>query len=102
MASLDQISDWLRREIVRGFAVGHACAHDQIVPSGGWLADIVPLISDASAIWDVFVLAAIFVASWVVLRVSDSLTSFILGLGFDLTIPLQHYRESVPNDDLRL
>ena len=65
--------------------------HEQIVPSGGWLADVVPLVSDAVAVWDVFVLSAIFVASWVVLRVSDSLTSLILGLGFDLTIPLQHY-----------
>lgn len=52
-----------------------------------------PPISNALRIWDTFVLAGIFIIAWVVLRVSDSLTSMILGFTFDITIPLQHYSE---------
>ena len=88
--SLENISDWLRRDIVSDrFDEAMNCSH-QIVVSGGWLADIVPLLSDALRIWDIFILSALFIASWVILRISDPLTSLILGLTFDATIPLQH------------
>jgi hypothetical protein len=63
----------------------------KIIPSGGWLAEIVPAISDVLGIWDIFILSGVFIISWVVLRVTDSLTSMILGFTFDVTIPLQHH-----------
>lgn len=40
-------------------------------------------------------MCGVFVISWVVLRVTDPLTAMILGFTFDVTIPLQHYSESI-------
>ena len=39
---------------------------------------------------DFFLLGIIFVAAWIILRLAESEIALILGLGFDLTIPLQH------------
>jgi hypothetical protein len=44
---------------------------------------------------DYFLLGIIFIASWIILRIVDREVSLVLGLGFDLTIPLEHYRESI-------
>lgn len=66
----------------------------QLVPSGGWLHDLVVGVSDMTGLSDFFVLSIVFVGAWIVLRVMEKGVSLILGLGFDMTIPLQHHRES--------
>ena len=43
---------------------------------------------------DYFLLGVIFVGSWCILRLAEREIALILGLGFDLTIPLQHSRKS--------
>lgn len=58
--------------------------------------DVVVGLSDATGLSDFFVLAMIFIPAWVVLRMTEKGVSMILGAGFDLTIPLQHYREFLP------
>lgn len=45
---------------------------------------------------DFFLLGIIFVAAWITLRLAESEIALILGLGFDLTIPLQHSCRSSP------
>jgi hypothetical protein len=50
---------------------------------------------------DYFLLGVIFVGSWCILRLAEREIALILGLGFDLTIPLQHSRKSyVPRTGL--
>ncbi|KAL7419402.1 hypothetical protein Q5752_006240 [Cryptotrichosporon argae] len=61
-----------------------------LVTSGGWLGTLTVLLADAAGIWDVLVLAAVFVLAWIVLRTSSALIAMILGLAFDVTIPLQY------------
>jgi hypothetical protein len=63
------------------------------LPSGGWLYDLVTLISSLTGLWDLFILAAVFIIAWTTLRTSDILVSLILARVFDLSIPLQHQRE---------
>jgi hypothetical protein len=93
-AKLEGLSVKVRDEMVSQSAKQNA--HSQLFTSGGWLGELVPLISDALGIWDTFILGALFIFAWVILRVSDPLTSLILGLTFDVTIPLQHQREREP------
>jgi hypothetical protein len=63
----------------------------QLVPSGGWLGDVVTLLSSYTGIWDVFLLTILFISAWVVLRTSPVEVSLVLSHVFDLTIPLQHH-----------
>ncbi len=92
-ADLSSLSDWLRYNVVR---YCHAASLPltylitQMSISGGWLNDVVQAISDISGGWDIFVLCAIFWVAWIALRVASENVSLILGLGFDLTIPLQY------------
>jgi hypothetical protein len=65
----------------------------QLVPSGGWLGDVVTLLSTYTGIWDAFLLVILFIVSWVVLRTSPVEVSLVLSHVFDLTIPLQHHCE---------
>lgn len=51
--------------------------------------------SDMTGLSDFFVLGIVFVIAWIVLRVTTKGVSLILGLGFDMTIPLQHHRKSI-------
>ncbi|WWC86848.1 uncharacterized protein L201_001727 [Kwoniella dendrophila CBS 6074] len=62
-----------------------------LAPSGGWLAEIVILLSDTTGIWDIIILSGIFVGTWIILRTSPMEIALILGFGFDLVIPLQYY-----------
>ncbi|ORY29342.1 hypothetical protein BCR39DRAFT_467593, partial [Naematelia encephala] len=57
--------------------------------SGGWLADLIPPLSEMTGLWDFFLLALIYIAAWMILRSSEPGTSLILAKVFDLTIPLQ-------------
>lgn len=52
--------------------------------------DIVVGASGVTGVSDYFLLGVIFIGAWVVLRLTEREVSLILGLGFDLTIPLQH------------
>ncbi|ORX37381.1 hypothetical protein BD324DRAFT_650978 [Kockovaella imperatae] len=76
MVDLSDKSRWLRKDI--------------LAVSGGWLGELVPIISVFLSFWDIFVLAFLFIPCWIILRVSDSLTSMILGFTSDVTIPLQN------------
>ena len=66
----------------------------QLTPSGGWLHDVVVGASSLTGLSDYFLLGIIFVGSWCILRLAEREIALILGLGFDLTIPLQHSSES--------
>ncbi|WVQ77022.1 hypothetical protein IAR50_006701 [Cryptococcus sp. DSM 104548] len=68
-----------------------------LAPSGGWLGELVIFISDLTGVWDVIIIASVFVCAWIVMRTSPMEISMVLALGFDLTIPLQYYN----NDYLR-
>ncbi|WWD17677.1 hypothetical protein CI109_102118 [Kwoniella shandongensis] len=61
-----------------------------LAPSGGWLAELTIALSDLTGVWDLLILSAIFVASWIIIRTSPMEIGGILGLIFDLTIPLQY------------
>lgn len=63
------------------------------MPSGGWLGEGVVLISELCGIWDIFVLMTFFVVAWVVIRTTSCEVSVVLGLIFDLSIPLQYQSE---------
>ncbi|WWC58802.1 uncharacterized protein I303_101346 [Kwoniella dejecticola CBS 10117] len=64
-----------------------------LAPSGGWLAEIVIIMSDSTGIWDLIILSGVFVGSWIILRTSPMEISLILALAFDLTIPLQYHND---------
>ncbi|WWC69004.1 uncharacterized protein I206_102940 [Kwoniella pini CBS 10737] len=64
-----------------------------LAPSGGWLGEIVMIISDSTGVWDLIISSGIFVGSWIILRTSPMEISLILALGFDLSIPLQYYND---------
>ncbi|WVF70274.1 hypothetical protein IAT40_005063 [Kwoniella sp. CBS 6097] len=64
-----------------------------LAPSGGWLAELVILISDLTGIWDIVILSGVFVCAWIVIRTSPMEIALILGLGFDMTIPLQYQND---------
>ncbi|OCF41539.1 hypothetical protein I317_04647 [Kwoniella heveanensis CBS 569] len=64
-----------------------------LAPSGGWLAELVILISDLTGIWDIVILSGVFVCAWIVIRTSPMEIALILGLGFDVTIPLQYQND---------
>jgi hypothetical protein len=51
-------------------------------------------LSHLTGIWDAFILATIFVISWVLLRSSGSTIAFVGGLSFDVALPYQYYSES--------
>jgi hypothetical protein len=42
----------------------------QLAPSGGWLGEVVILLSKLIGIWDIFALMIIFVVVWVLIRTS--------------------------------
>ncbi|ORX37380.1 hypothetical protein BD324DRAFT_445709 [Kockovaella imperatae] len=63
--------------------------------SGGWLGEGVILISDLLGVWDIFVLSAIFVLSWVIMRTAMKEITLCIGLVFDLGIPLQYVCDDV-------
>lgn len=65
----------------------------QLAPSGGWVFDVTSNVSDATGLWDVIIVSAIFVLGWATLRLSPKEISLVLGNVFDVTIPLQHQRE---------
>ena len=71
-------------------------AHSQLQPSGGWLGEVVIVVSDLLGVWDIFVLSVIFILSWVLIRTSWMETSICFGLVFDLGIPLQYVCEYAP------
>ncbi|TYJ54837.1 hypothetical protein B9479_004508 [Cryptococcus floricola] len=62
-----------------------------LAPSGGWLGELVIFISDLTGVWDVIIIAGVFVCAWIVVRTSPMEISMVLALVFDLTIPLQYY-----------
>ncbi|ODN77964.1 hypothetical protein L202_05057 [Cryptococcus amylolentus CBS 6039] len=62
-----------------------------LAPSGGWLGELVIFISDLAGVWDVIIIAGVFVCAWIVVRTSPMEISMVLALVFDLTIPLQYY-----------
>lgn len=62
--------------------------------SGGWLYDIAVALNTVTGVWDVVILAILFVFSWVWVRTSERVTALILARVFDTTIPLQYQRES--------
>ncbi|WVR06062.1 hypothetical protein IAU60_003090 [Kwoniella sp. DSM 27419] len=66
-----------------------------LAPSGGWLADVTMYLSDLTGVWDLTILAGIFAGSWITIRTSPMEIALILGLGFDLTIPLQYQYDKV-------
>ena len=51
------------------------------------------LVSDLLGLWDIFVLMALFVVVWVVIRTTSCEISMVLGMVFDLGIPLQYQSE---------
>jgi hypothetical protein len=59
------------------------------------LNDIVVGASSVTGVSDFFLLGTIFVGAWVILRLTEREISLVLGLGFDLTIPLQHFSASL-------
>ncbi|WWC99173.1 hypothetical protein V866_006068 [Kwoniella sp. B9012] len=64
-----------------------------LAPSGGWLSEIIMTLSDLTGIWDITILSGVFVGSWIILRTSPMEISLILGLAFDLAIPLQYQND---------
>ena len=50
-------------------------------------------MADLLGLWDVFVLMALFVVVWVVVRTTSCEISMTLGMIFDLGIPLQYQSE---------
>ncbi|GFZ47324.1 hypothetical protein JCM24511_05067 [Saitozyma sp. JCM 24511] len=70
-----------------------------LVPSGGWLGDVVALLSSYTGIWVAFFLIILFISAWVVLRTSPVEVALVLSHVFDLTIPLQHHLSE--NKDVR-
>lgn len=71
-----------------------AVADEQLLPSGGWLGELTVTISAASGMSDIIIFCGICIISWIVLRTSNSETTIILALGFDLVIPMQYHSES--------
>nr|ODN87500.1 hypothetical protein L203_03277 [Cryptococcus depauperatus CBS 7841] len=61
--------------------------------SGGWFSELTITIADTTGVWDVIVIAAIFVCAWIIIRSSPMEISLVLALAFDLSIPLQYYND---------
>lgn len=74
--------------VISGFG-----ADSQLAPSGGWLGEVVILLSKLIGIWDIFALMIIFVVVWVLIRTVSPIIALPLGLLFDLSIPLQYQSE---------
>ena len=62
----------------------------QLIKSGGWLYDVAVALNTVTGVWDVVILAVVFVFSWVWVRTSERVTALILARVFDTTIPLQY------------
>lgn len=63
------------------------------MPNAGWLGEGVTILADLLGVWDIFVLMAFFVVFWVIIRTTSCEVSFVLGMLFDLGIPLQYQSE---------
>jgi hypothetical protein len=81
----------------QSFLATHTQAEEfsQLIESGGWLGDLIPMISNLTGIWDIFLLVFIWVIGWVVIREIHPLPSMVMALVFDVSIPLQHQRKSI-------
>ncbi|KAK8866116.1 hypothetical protein IAR55_001267 [Kwoniella newhampshirensis] len=72
-----------------------------LVPSGGWLAELTITLSGTTGVWDLLILSAFFIASWIIIRTSPMEIGGILGLLFDLTIPLQYSNDEGLSEEHR-
>ena len=73
----------------------------QLATSGGWVGEGTILVSDLLGVWDIFVLCVLFILSWVIMRTAYMEISFMLGLVYDLGIPLQYVCESTDRIQFR-
>ncbi|ORY29347.1 hypothetical protein BCR39DRAFT_467547, partial [Naematelia encephala] len=60
---------------------------------GGWLGSLILAVTHTTGVWEILLLPTIFILSWIVIRTSLPEISFLLGLSFDLAIPLQYTAE---------
>ena len=75
-------------------------ADPELTPAGGWLADLLILFSQKLRVWEPFLAALVFLASWVALRLSSRSTAFVLAAVYDWTIPIQCARNSHIRSDV--